>query len=163
MGTESTARQGAVTQRFSRQHAELIDLAKELLKQLDTRTLARDARPARRALAAFSGRLRVHAAMEQDALYPRLLSSTDQQVAGKAQALLAEVGDIYQSFFEHLARFPDAPSIEREPEHFSRETMQFLHRLRLRMKRENDELYPLVEALFDQAGTSRPRATANDE
>ncbi len=136
-----------VTLRFVHQHEQLTLLGKELLRALDTRTLVADPSPVRRLLAEFSGRLRVHAAMEQEALYPRLLASSDARVSRKAQELLDEVGDLYNAFFSHLRRWPDAASIQADPEGFCRDTMQLLHRLRLRMKRENDELYPLVEQL----------------
>ena len=43
------------------------------------------------------------------------------------------------------ATFPDAASIQADPAEFSRRTMQTLYRLRVRMKREDEELYPLVE------------------
>jgi hypothetical protein len=135
------------TDRFSRQHEELNALAKTLLMTLDTRTLEIDPGPARKALAAFSGRLRVHAAMEQEALYPRLLASGHAPTVAKARELLNEVGDIYQLFFAFVEQFADGEAIRRDPEGFSRETMKVLHRLRLRMKRENEELYPLVNAL----------------
>ncbi|NUP07598.1 MAG: hemerythrin domain-containing protein [Polyangiaceae bacterium] len=133
------------TSRFVRQHEELTALGKELLAALDTRVLATDPTVARRALAVFSGRLRVHAAMEQEALYPRLLASADPAIAAKARALLDEVGPLYRTFFEHLAKWPDASAIQRDPEGFCRETMAILQQLRMRMKRENEELYPLVD------------------
>jgi hypothetical protein len=147
MGSNEEKPRGPATSKFARQHQELSELAKAVLVTLDTRTLAVDPAPARRALAAFSGRLRVHAAMEQDALYPRLLASSDPEVAARARALLDEVGSIYQLFFDFLARFADAAAIARDPEGFSREAMFALHRLSQRMKRENEELYPMVDDL----------------
>lgn len=116
------------------------------MRLLDTRTIAEDAAPARRALATFAGRLRVHAAMEQDALYPRLLASTDETVAAKASELLDEVGDIYRAFFGFLERWRDGEAVRADPEGFCRDTMIQLNNLRVRMKRENEELYPLVDA-----------------
>lgn len=135
------------TARFARQHAEIVELSKGLLKCLDTRTLAEDPTAARRALATFAGRLRVHAAMEQEALYPRLLASHSPAVVAKAQELLDEVGPIYQAFFSFLGRWPDARSIQSDPEGFCRDTMMELQRLKVRLKRENEELYPMVDAL----------------
>jgi hypothetical protein len=147
----------ASTLRFVRQHEELVALAKELLRTLDTRSLEIDPTPSRRALAVFAGRLRVHAAMEQEALYPRLIASTDAAVAGKARELLDEVGLLYESFFRHLDRWADTGAIRAEPEAFCRDTMELLHRLRVRMKRENDELYPLVDAHAER-GEADPEA-----
>jgi hypothetical protein len=146
-GRSPARRDGRPTERFERQHAELVSLAKALGAELDTRKIAADPGPARRALAAFSGKLKVHAAMEQEALYPRLLASRDPSVAEKARALAAEVGDLYEGFFGFLARWQSAEAVQTAPDEFGRETMVQLHRLGVRMKRENRELYPLVDAI----------------
>jgi hypothetical protein len=140
------------TARFARQHAEIVELSKSLLSSLDTRSLEQDPTAARRALATFAGRLRVHAAMEQEALYPRLLASKSPAVAAKAKELHDEIGPIYQAFFSFLGRWPDAASIQGDPQGFCRETMMELQRLKLRLKRENEELYPMVDAMADELG-----------
>ena len=134
-----------LTTRFARQHLELGRLAKRLFAELDTRTLAEDASSARRSLVSFSGQLRVHSAMEQEALYPRLLASGEPSIVSKAQVLLADVGTVYQVFIDYLRAYPDAASIQADPAEFSRRTFQTLHRVLARMKREDDELYPLVD------------------
>lgn len=136
---------GTVTHRFVRQHEELSVVAKELMKHLDSVRIAEDPAPVRRMLASFSGKLRVHAAMEQEALYPRLLASSDSAVRDKANELLEEVGDLYELFFRHLSKWSDGPLIRSDAEGFCRETMQLFHRLKVRMKRENEELYPMVD------------------
>lgn len=135
----------APTRRFSEQHEELIRLGTALLALLDPRELARDPTAARSALAAFSGTLRVHAAMEEGALYPRLLASPDPSVAAKARELLEEVGTLYAEFFAFRERWSSTEGIQRTPEAFCQETTAMLRRLQRRMKREAEELYPLVE------------------
>jgi hypothetical protein len=159
MATEEGNRAAArarQTERFARQHEEIVALSKTLLRELDTRRLAVDPNAARRALATFAGRLRVHAAMEEEALYPRLLASSDDRVVAKARELLDELGPIYQGFFAFLARWREAATIQADPESFCRETMQELHRLKVRLERENAELYPLVDALDPTASGERP-------
>lgn len=136
---------GSSTAHFVRQHEELLALGKDLVRSLDTRALAVDPTPAQRLLATFTGRLRVHAAMEGQALYPRLLASPEPEVAAKARQLWDEVGTLYGEFFNHQRRWPDRAAIQADPESFCRDTMQLLHKLRMRMKRENDELYPLAD------------------
>jgi hypothetical protein len=135
----------APTRRFTEQHAELTRLGSALLGLLDTRVLAADPSAARSALAVFSGKLRVHAAMEGEALYPRLLASRDPEVAAKARELLDEVGSLYDEFFAFRERWSASEDIQKAPEDFCRETMLLLRRLQRRMKREAQELYPLVE------------------
>jgi hemerythrin-like domain-containing protein len=139
------------TLRFRRQHEELQALAKELLQCLDTRTLAENPAPARRVFAAFIGKLRVHAAMEEEALYPRLLQSRDPDIAGKARELHAELGDLYAAAFALARSWENLEAIRRAPEDLCRDTISMLHRLGRRMKRENAELYPLVDAAVEDA------------
>lgn len=146
-GEQDSPPRSQQTARFARQHAEIVELSKSLLKSLDTRSLQQDPTAARRALATFAGRLRVHAAMEQEALYPRLLASPSPAVAAKARELFDEIGPIYQAFFSFLGRWADAQTIQANPEDFCRETMMELQRLKLRLKRENEELYPMVDSL----------------
>ncbi|MFO0619626.1 MAG: hemerythrin domain-containing protein [Polyangiaceae bacterium] len=136
---------GRVTARFVRQHEELSVVAKELLKSLDSIKIAEDPSTVRRMLATFSGKLRVHAAMEEEALYPRLLASTDPGVRDKARELLDEIGGLYDQFFQHLGKWSDGAAIKADPEGFCRDTMALLFRLKVRMKRENEELYPMVD------------------
>lgn len=143
------------TARFARQHEEIIALSKALVRELDTRALGVDPTSARRALATFAGRLRVHSAMEQDALYPRLLASSDPKVAAKARELLDELGTIYESFFAFLRKWRESGTIKEDPEGFCRETMMELHRLKLRLRRETEELYPMVDALDPTASGER--------
>jgi hypothetical protein len=136
---------GPATGRFVRQHEELSVVAKELMKNLDSIKIAEDPSTVRRMLATFSGKLRVHAAMEEEALYPRLLASADLAVRDKAQELLDEIGGIYDQFFQHLGKWSDGATIKADSEGFCRETMALLYRLKVRMKRENEELYPMVD------------------
>jgi hypothetical protein len=142
----SEAAQPRPTERFLRQHEELMTLGKELGRELDTRTIEADPSRVRKALAAFSGKLRVHAAMEQDALYPRLLASSDLEVKKKAEELESEIGPLYASFFSYLETWTAPGAIQASTEDFCRETMRQLFQLSARMRRENRELYPLVDS-----------------
>ena len=142
------------TERFARQHDELKVLGKALAKELDTRSIAQDPARVRHALAVFSGKLRIHAAMEQHALYPRLFADTAPEIVDRARRLEADVGPLYEAFFGYLAKWTPAGAIQADMEGFCRETMKQLFDLSIRMRRENEELYPMVDAL-DERGSSR--------
>src|SRR5688572_14866977 len=116
-------------------------MAKSLLRLLDPRVLAVDAQPTRMALAAFAGRLKIHAAMENQALYPRLLASDDPVVAGKARELYESSGKLYEELLAFMKRWSTGRAIEGAPEEFSREMMRILQTLGARMRREDTELY----------------------
>lgn len=132
--------------RFRRQHEELEHLGLEIASKLSSKSIAAEAANVRRLVAQFSGKLTVHASMENEALYPRLFEHPDPVVQAQAKALFDEVGDLYAKFHDYAARWPTVAAIQSNGAAFVKETREILFRLALRMTRENDELYPLVEA-----------------
>jgi hypothetical protein len=148
---------GASCERFRRQHEDLQRLGLEIASKLSKRTIVAEAATVRRLVARFAGKLTVHASMENEALYPRLLAHRDDAVRTRAQELSDEVGHLYASFDAYAARWPSVASIEAEPFVFVDETRALLARLASRMVRENEELYPLVEAA-DAAPLAPPSA-----
>jgi eukaryotic-like serine/threonine-protein kinase len=134
------------TDNFRRQHEELANLGGELLQQLSLPDVAARAAELRRNIARFAGKLNMHASMENEALYPRLLEHTDTSVREKAQDLFDEVKGIYSAFAAYAKKWPTVESIQSDPLGFAKETKRVLKTLWMRMARENEELYPLVDA-----------------
>jgi serine/threonine protein kinase len=135
------------TDNFRRQHDELARLGTELLQQLaePPEQIAANASELRRSMARFAGKLSVHASMENDALYPRLLEHGDPHIRATARALFDEVKGIYSSFGAFTKRWPSTDSIVADPSAYARECQRVLKTLWARMVRENDELYPLAD------------------
>jgi hypothetical protein len=127
---------------LQRQHRKLSDLATELVA-LSMRPFC-DAAEVRRKLAEFSGTLRIHAAMEEEGLYPALLASEDAHLRNTAERLHGELAGLYRKWDDFLAHWPDAEAIATRTTRFRFELMIVLSALRNRMRREDDELYPLV-------------------
>ncbi len=132
--------------RFRQQHAHLLTLATELGQLLEASGDGAGADACRRKLSAFSGALRVHAAMENEALYPRLLEHPSPDVRATARRLLDECGALYDEFQTFLSSWPTADAIREDPRRFARDTRRVLLRLGVRMMKENDTLYPLADA-----------------
>jgi hypothetical protein len=135
---------GEATANFRRQHEELQALGLELFCKLDPASI--DAAEMRRTLSRFAGKLLVHARMENDALYPRLLHHEDPRVAAQGRALYEDVKGIYLAFETFMQKWTPTGAIEAEPVAFARECRKVLKLLAMRMMRENDELYPLADA-----------------
>ncbi len=134
------------TEKFRRQHAELAAEAKAIGARLrSSETLREDAAELRASMARFLGRLRVHAAMEDGALYPELLAHPDPEVRSAAQGLLDRVGTVYAHFDAYARRWLEGDAIERDPEGFARETADAFAVLRRRMAEEHAQLYPLAD------------------
>lgn len=132
--------------RFRQQHARLMELAMEIGQMFDVSGQVADADACRRKLAAFAGALRVHAAMENEALYPRLLEHPSPAVRQAARRMLDEYGELYDEFHAFLSGWPTAAAIRADPPRFARETRRVFRRLGARMLEENDTLYPLADA-----------------
>lgn len=141
--TSSTFRS---TDRFRRQHEELTALGGQIFACLVIPVLEKDPAPVRHLLARFKGKLEMHATMEDEALYPRLFAHANPSVREAADRLHEEVGDLYHNVSAYLERWPTAQSISGNAPDFARETFEVLRALGKRMKREDRELYPLVDA-----------------
>ena len=131
--------------RFRRQHEELLGLALEVDTALDPPAFPGNARDIRRMMARLKGKLVVHSTMENDALYPRLFQHADPSVRATAQALFEELGGIYDAFTGHHTKWNSVELIEADPSGYIRDTRAIFDKLRLRMERENHELYPLAD------------------
>lgn len=137
----------ARTDSFRRQHAELAALAVDIRNRLSVEEIERDARGIRTALARFGGKLRVHARMENEALYPDLMTHRDGSVRREAGRLLDEVGLLYATFDRLEQRWPTADVLAEQPREFILDVLGCFEQLGRRMSAENKTLYPLADAL----------------
>jgi hypothetical protein len=137
----------SATHNYRRQHVELFELAMQLGHRLTPAEVARNANEIRLQLAQFTGKLKIHARMENDALYPHLFAHRDETIKAQAADLFAEVGKIYDAFEQFVKAWPSAAAIEAEPAEFIKQTGKALRMLGKRMMREESELYPLVDAV----------------
>jgi Hemerythrin HHE cation binding domain len=131
--------------RFRRQHDELFQLALEVDAALKPPAFPGNARDVRRMMARFKGKLLVHSSMENEALYPRLLEHADPAVRAIAQNLFDELGGIYDAFAAHHGKWSSVEMIEADPSAYARHTHEIFDKLKVRMARENAELYPLAD------------------
>lgn len=135
------------TEIFRRQHQELLRIAKEMADSADVGRLSRDAAPMRTLLSSLAGQLTVHLAMEDNVMYPRLLKHKDGQIRTMATAYLDEMGGIKAVFNAYVERWPTATAIQVNPTDFITETEGFLAALSIRISKENNQLYAMVDAL----------------
>lgn len=134
------------TARLRRQHLDLYEMANGLLEWRTPADIHTHAAELARRLARFVGALQVHAAMEEKALYPRLLEDEDAGVVEQARGLLRDVAPIYQEVFAYAERWRRSDLVMAAPEVFLKETKAVVRRLSERVTRETMELYPLADA-----------------
>jgi hypothetical protein len=92
-----------------------------------------------------------HLKREDWILYPKLLRSSDGRVAVTARAFSAEMGGLATEFGGYTERWR-ASAIENVWAGYRIATAEVLQLLKLRMVREERDLYPLPE----EAGLERP-------
>lgn len=128
-----------------RQHQDVQDIVTEIAAQLETETLATRAVEVRKLLSTFFGKLRIHLSMEDDALYPRLLTHSDAEIHRVVQRFQSEMGGIAEEVERYRTKWTTASSIQQSPQEFICETNALFSALRKRIDKENQELYPLFD------------------
>jgi len=136
----------ARTETFRRQHAELATLAFDIKNRLSVEEIERDPRGIRTSLARFGGKLRVHARMENEALYPDLMTHRDERIRREASRLLDEVGTLYAMFDRLEQRWATAEALAGAPREFILDVLACFDQLGRRMSVENKTLYQLADA-----------------
>lgn len=91
-----------------------------------------------------------HLKTEDWILYPRLLTSSNSRVAETSRAFSEEMGGLAKEFRDYAERWV-AYAIESDWKGYRRETAEILRVMAQRMKREERELYPLLETTVQVA------------
>lgn len=133
------------TEMLRTQHEGLLDVAQEVSTHLDATKLRQDAYDVRTLLSKLSGKLKVHLAMEDDSLYPRLLESPDESVRTTTIRYQNEMGNISTTFHNYMAKWRTAQPIQDDPHEFIAQTHKLFSALAERIEREDNELYPMID------------------
>lgn len=129
---------------FRKQHADIVELVRQIEPQLDPEKLATSAAEARHLLAILFGKLSVHLAMEDNCLYPLLEKHQVVQVRDTARKFREEMSGVKPAV-EEFARKWSTFTIRDNPTGFCAEAKHLFAVLADRIKRENTGLYPLAE------------------
>jgi iron-sulfur cluster repair protein YtfE (RIC family) len=130
------------TDKFRTQHDEILALAGSITEQL-----ARpqpDAAAIRKQLSNMAGKVGFHLAMEDQALYPRLMERKGSRTEATASKFKNEMGGLAQVFTDYNAKW-QLTAMRQDMEGFSHETRKVFGALAHRITRETNELYPLAD------------------
>jgi hypothetical protein len=134
------------TERFRRQHQELAALAADVLSHIEHEDrLSLDPRPARRSLAVLAGKLRIHAAMEDEALYPRIAVHPNESLRTLARRFHTEFGDVYRGFLSFVDMW-NTEAIQERPDEFAAGVRSAMTALAARVRLENEQFYAAIDA-----------------
>ncbi|MBI5902394.1 MAG: hemerythrin domain-containing protein [Deltaproteobacteria bacterium] len=136
------------TTSFREQHKEMLAIAGEISKGLNVEALKKDASNVRTLLSRLAGKLSVHLAMEDNALYPALASHADASVRLTANNFIREMGGIKKALDAYTRKWATATLIQNGAADFVKETRELFTALARRIEKEDNELYAVIDRLF---------------
>jgi hemerythrin-like domain-containing protein len=137
----------AKTDGFRRQHDDLLAIATSISELLTPDKAASEAQQIRGLLSKLGGKLSIHLAMEDNSLYPGLLSKTDAGDKAVVEAFINEMGGIAEAFGGYVSAWPSSSAIEADPAGFVEQTKSIFAALSSRIERENNQLYVIADKL----------------
>jgi hypothetical protein len=133
-----------------RQHDAALDMAQRLLQLIDSYKAGTPAYPILMQLNRLYGVLRIHLALEDVELYPALTASSDPKVARTAQRYVEDMGGLAIELECFARHWSCSASITSNFEEFRLAAQDLMLALAVRIERENQQLYPLAEAVAAQ-------------
>lgn len=130
------------TDKFRSQHEEILAIAGEITELLKKKA---DAAVLRKQLSNLAGKLNFHLAMEDKALYPRLMQQKDSRSNAMAAKFLKEMGGLGQVFAAYNDKW-QVSAIRADAAGFADETRKVFGALAHRIAREDSDLYPLADS-----------------
>lgn len=135
----------SATARYRAQHEELIQIVGRLTPLLNG-DCGQRAKELRQGLNDLAGGLNIHLAMEDTVMYPRLLKASDPTVVKTAQAFIDEMSGLKAAFGAYSKKWTQT-AIAADGAGFAAETRAVFAALGERVKKENSQLYPLVDRM----------------
>lgn len=130
------------TDKFRAQHDDILQVAGTITAQLKANG---DPAALRKLLSNLAGKVNFHLAMEDEALYPRLMTGGSAAVKTRATKFKDEMGGLGRVFTEYNNRWQTS-AIRADFDGFANETRKVFGALAKRIERENNELYPLADS-----------------
>jgi hemerythrin-like domain-containing protein len=126
------------------QHAEILKVLDEFTDLLKQEESEEHTRTLKAMLLQLNQRLTLHLAQEDYILYPTLTNSTDAGHREIAHQYVREMGAIADAFETFINRWQLGNNIRDDGPRFRSEAAIFIEELRVRIDREEQFLFPLV-------------------
>lgn len=132
-------------QSLKRQHEGIYEIISELKKSTERADgLEENAFAISQKINTLAGKLKVHLGTEDKHMYPYLLDSGKDDLKKIAKDYVTEMGNISDKFTSYKVRFNTSTKITSDIKGFLDETKRILKILEDRMKKEDENLYPLL-------------------
>lgn len=132
--------------KFKHQHEKIYDSI-DSLRDYSVAGIRENAQAIASLIVSMSSVIKLHLAVEDSVLYPVLRNSTSATLARKGEQYQAEMKTIAEKYHGFARRWNIADNVAREPEEFRADANRVLKMLHERIRREDREFYPEIEAL----------------
>ena len=131
--------------KFKHQHVDILgNIA--ALRRLAQAGVAHNATEIARLIVSMSSTIKLHLAVEDQALYPALQRGDDAALARLGQRFQVEMGPIAAAFDQFARRWNTAQRLREDEAGFRAAANDVLRRVHERMRHEDRDFYPRVEA-----------------
>ena len=132
--------------KLKHQHADILARL-AALRQLTHAGVAPNAPAIAAGIVGMSAVIKLHLAVEDQALYPALQRGSNAELARMGQQYQRDMGPIAQAYEAFARRWNRPESVRRDEQGFRDDANQVLRMVHERMQRENHDFYPRIEAL----------------
>lgn len=131
--------------KFKQQHVDILSCI-ATLRVLVRSGIEKNAAEISRLIIMMSSTIKLHLAVEDKMLYPALQANTDSSLARMGKRFQDEMKSIAHSYLDFARRWNTALTVAQNPEGFRADANTVLRVLHDRMRREDTEFYPAIEA-----------------
>lgn len=137
----------ARTDNFRKQHAEILNIAREINALLSDTLSRANAAAIRPLLSKMAGIVSLHLAMEDKSLYPQMTAHADPSVRAISKRYSEEMGTLAAAFGNYMSTWQTSQQMMDDPARFSADSKGVFNALSKRIHLENVELYALLDKL----------------
>ena len=131
--------------KFKHQHTDIMSNI-SALRRLAQAGVAQNAADIARLIVSMSSTIKLHLAVEDQALYPALQRGDNPELARMGQKYQTDMGPIAQAYEAFARRWNRADSVLHDEQAFRDDANRVLRMVHERMQRENRDFYPRIEA-----------------
>jgi hypothetical protein len=131
--------------KFKHQHVAILDGIGRLREAVRA-GIAENADDIATRIVKISGVIKLHLAIEDTVLYPAVADSADRKLARLGEAYQREMNGIAGEYFAFASRWNLPARLKADPEGFRADANRVLRVLFDRMRREDTEFYPAIDA-----------------
>ena len=131
--------------KFKHQHTDILHSIATLRDLTHAGVVPNAAEIARR-IVAMSGTIKLHLAVEDQALYPALQRGGDEALARMGRQYQSEMGPIASAYDAFARRWNTEASLRADVQGFRADANRVLRQVYERMQREDRDFYPRIEA-----------------